>query len=741
MRLLSTLQRTLSLHFLLVAVLPALVLGMIAISLLHNHLENGVYERNRQLSGEIAATAEQFLMEVELDLGTVAGVLGDGAIIRPTAIDAYLDEVVRRSAWVESIYLLDEQRRVRHLGYDPRSQLRRDDLLATDFSHHETFIRNPVIDRPVWSDSFVSVLTGEPSVSLAIPVGSAVLLGNISLQSLGRQLQRFTPDERDHCAIVDHAGTLVASSDAALAMQRANYNDHPAIERVLHGGKMETILERHGSQTVLESTALIERTGWVAWIGVDMGARMAPVDDVRNLLIGILVMALMLAAGIALLDARRLMRPLLTFSEQAGQIGAGRYDVDLPPSGFIEIDRLAVAMQEMSHAVRDRELSLLDSEQRFRDLVNSIDGMVWELDIASGSYLFVSEQSEAMFGYPSVQWLDDPGFWAGHVHPEDLGSVVVHGSRNLTLRRKHDLEYRFITAQGRPMWVRDLITVIREGDEAIRLLGVTIDISQRKLVEGELQRYRDQLEELVAQRTSELKAVQRQLVEQERLAVLGQLTATVSHEIRNPLGTVANALFLLRETLGEECLTRVERALALAERNVERCDGIISELLDFSRRRELHFETIPLDRWLTEFLGEMFWPPAVSCVQDLAGGIVVQADPERLRRALVNVITNALQAMEGSPGRQELAISTRRLADRCEIVVRDSGCGIPPELMDRIFEPLFSTKNFGVGLGVPIIRNIMTDHGGGVDYRSRPGEGTTVTLWLPLANPAESAET
>jgi signal transduction histidine kinase len=129
----------------------------------------------------------------------------------------------------------------------------------------------------------------------------------------------------------------------------------------------------------------------------------------------------------------------------------------------------------------------------------------------------------------------------------------------------------------------------------------------------------------------------------------------------------------------------------------------------------------------------MVWPATVQCHWHFASGVTVMADPERLRRALVNVVTNALQAMEAKgAGEQHLEIATRQLSGRCEIVVRDSGEGIPEAIRERIFEPLFSTKNFGVGLGVPIIRNIMEDHGGGVDYRSEVGEGTTVTLWLPL---------
>ncbi len=728
----ATLRRTLSLHFLLVAILPATIFGLVAIGLLHKHLRAGIYERNRQLSAEIAANADQFLAEVEHSLKTVAGIIASGRVVRDGGIDDLLETVVRESSWLESIYLLDSRRHVRNLGFDERDGLRRDDYRDFDFSNHALFRQYPVIDRPVWSDSFVSLMTGEPAVTLVIPVGDGMLFGNISLRSLSQHLTRFAMDSLDSCAIIDHLGTLVASSNPDLTAQRVNFSDHPAVGRTLHGDG-ETVLVRQGDREVLESTAPIRHTGWVAWVGVDMGEKMVPVDHVRNLLAWILVAALLMASGVALLDAKRLMMPLSVLSGQAGQTGSGNYDFRLPPSGFVEIDGLAASLQAMSHAVRDREQLLLDSEQRFRQLVNSIDGVVWELDIPSGRYLFVSERSEQMFGYASSLWQSDPGFWACHVAAEDAERVVIRGRHSLALNEMRNLEYRFIAADGRPVWVRDLVTIIWDEHEPVRLLGVMIDISDRKRVEEELESYRASLEELVAQRTRELQAAQDELVRKERLAILGQLTATVSHEIRNPLGTVANSLYMFREALGSDCLGRVERPLALAERSVERCDGIIGELLDFTRRRTPQFEPLRIDDWLGEVLDEMIWPDGVRCCRRLESGTVVQGDSESLRRAVINVVNNALQAMEGKPAAEHLLdVVTRRQDDRCEIVVSDSGEGIPEELMDRIFEPLFSTKNFGVGLGVPIIRNIMTDHGGGVEYRSRVGEGTTVTLWLPL---------
>ena len=185
--------------------------------------------------------------------------------------------------------------------------------------------------------------------------------------------------------------------------------------------------------------------------------------------------------------------------------------------------------------------------------------------------------------------------------------------------------------------------------------------------------------------------------------------------------------------------SHLARPLQLAERNVERCDSIISDLLDFSRQRKIEKEAVAIDEWLAELLDELTFPADVICQWILNSQAVVSIDKERLRRVLVNVITNALQAMEEvSVTDKSLEINTLLADGRCEINVRDTGVGMSAEVMARIFEPMYSTKNFGVGLGVPIIKNLMEGHGGGVSDQSSPQKGTTVTLWLPSVQSHEN---
>jgi signal transduction histidine kinase len=241
------------------------------------------------------------------------------------------------------------------------------------------------------------------------------------------------------------------------------------------------------------------------------------------------------------------------------------------------------------------------------------------------------------------------------------------------------------------------------------------------------------LERRVVERTAELHAAQQALVQKERLSALGQLTATVAHELRNPLSVIQNTVFTMKQVLENKGIT-LERPVARIERSIGRCNRIISDLLDYSRQRELQRENRSLDEWLSRVVAEQVPPEKVRIELDLrATGLVASFDQERLRRVAINLIDNAVQAVaENGEGRSaEVVVGTRALSDGVEMFVRDNGPGIREDVLPRIFEPLFSTKSFGTGLGLPTVKQIVEAHGGRIDIVSQFGEGTSVRVWLP----------
>lgn len=259
-------------------------------------------------------------------------------------------------------------------------------------------------------------------------------------------------------------------------------------------------------------------------------------------------------------------------------------------------------------------------------------------------------------------------------------------------------------------------------------------------------RLNEDLEERIDERTAALRAAQDELLRNERLATLGQLTGTVSHELRNPLAAIRNSVFLLGEKIEGKGLG-VERLLERTERNVGRCNRIVSELLDYTRTKSLQLKSATLDLWLKEVLEEQKVPQRIRVSQEMqAPSLKLGFDPDRLRRAVINVFDNACQAMTEAAkvadpgGEQLLTVRTRACDDRAEMCFIDSGLGMTPEVLEKIFEPLYSTKGFGVGLGMPTVKQIMEQHGGGIEISSEPGQGTTVVLWLPRDSAKQAEE-
>jgi len=277
---------------------------------------------------------------------------------------------------------------------------------------------------------------------------------------------------------------------------------------------------------------------------------------------------------------------------------------------------------------------------------------------------------------------------------------------------------------------------------AINKMHVNLRQSFEALRENERQLKHQQvhLEELVGERTASLEAAQETLVRNERLATLGQLTATVSHELRNPLSAMQPSLYILRNSMDPEDM-KVRESVERIERNLKRCDRIIDELLDFTRITTLEFDKVNVDDWLKNVISELEIDPRIRIRWDLGlTGMLHSFDSERMRRAVANVVTNACQAMllrehgQAIDYQNVLSVQTKNAEQRLEIKIGDTGPGISAEILDKVFEPLFSTKNFGVGLGMPIVRQIMKLHRGGIEISSVPGEGATIILWLPKSS-------
>lgn len=371
--------------------------------------------------------------------------------------------------------------------------------------------------------------------------------------------------------------------------------------------------------------------------------------------------------------------------------------------------------ESLERRVEERTEELRASESRLRAILDNTPAEI-HLKDAEGRFLQINRQLEKSLGMTNESaW----GKTAYDIMPEAAArDIEAHDKAVMesgeAISREVELE-----RDGETFTYLSLRFPIPGPNGGIAGVGgVGTDITERVRVE------------------KALRDAQGELVRSERLSTLGQLTATVSHELRNPLGVVRASTFVLRKSIDPND-ARAQRTLERVERSVLRCDRIIDELLDFTRMKRIELQSTAVDAWLDEFLDEQELLPGVTLQRDLGlSGMELSFDRDRFRRAVINVFDNACQAMVGEgdenaePGAHVITVRSGRSNGRVEIVFEDNGAGIEPEVYEKIFEPLFSTKGFGVGLGLPVVKQIMEQHDGGIEIESEMGRGTRVTLWL-----------
>ncbi len=246
----------------------------------------------------------------------------------------------------------------------------------------------------------------------------------------------------------------------------------------------------------------------------------------------------------------------------------------------------------------------------------------------------------------------------------------------------------------------------------------------------------DQLERRIQARTADLQAAltqlrdtQDELLRKEKLATIGQLASSVGHELRNPLGVMMNAVYILERNIDapspktQECLRLLNAQIKLSER-------IVTDLLDSARSKSAQRRLVDVPMLLADQLQRVTVPPNVRVELSVDKGLPkTHVDPDQVGQILVNLLTNAAQAMTDKPG--VLSVRARNGQGRIRIDVRDNGPGVPVDLTEKIFEPLYTTKARGIGLGLSVSRSLAVANDGSLTVVNHPDGGAVFTLELP----------
>lgn len=221
------------------------------------------------------------------------------------------------------------------------------------------------------------------------------------------------------------------------------------------------------------------------------------------------------------------------------------------------------------------------------------------------------------------------------------------------------------------------------------------------------------------------------VVRHERLAAIGEMASALSHDLRTPLTSVSNSLFLIRVGIGEEAAGRLERHFEMADRQVARAVAIAQHLVDFVKPHEPQLERVDLAQLIAEALEALPPPGGVEVsVTNSPDAVTAYVDSGQITQVVSNLVSNSYDAMPGG-GSLHVAASTE--GPLAVITVADTGPGLDKAVAEQAFEPFFTTKHSGTGLGLAIVRRLIEGHGGTVSIETRVGSGTKFTVRIPVA--------
>lgn len=400
------------------------------------------------------------------------------------------------------------------------------------------------------------------------------------------------------------------------------------------------------------------------------------------------------------------------------------------------IQYMVALLQDITHRKQTEE-DLRRSEAQYRLLAENMVDVVWILD-TDLRFTYVSPSVTKLRGFTPQEVLAQSA--AETLTPSSMLTLFDNFNTYLPLIQmgpEHfttdtvTLELEQTRKDGGTVWTEALVRVLfNEQGRFTGFLGVSRDISERKRTDALLKAYSERLEEQVEERTRALSEAQEKLVRRERLAVMGQLAGSISHELRNPLNVIANCVYFL-QLVQPDAPDQVKQYLQNIENETRSAVKIISDLLDFSRIKAEGRLTVVIRDLVQNVIDRYPVPNNVQVQIDLTDDLPnASANPQQVFQILSNLISNACQAM---PEGGRLTISGAPKDGLLAVSVQDSGPGIEPENMKRLFEPLFTTRPKGIGLGLAICKNMVEANGGRIEVASEPGKGSVFTFTLPLA--------
>lgn len=650
--------------------------------------------------------------------------------------------------------------------------------------------------KPAWSPVYVWAAGTNIGITAVLPLygKDGAFLGvqqsALSLQYMSRFTKSLTAGHAGQAFIMERSGLLVASSADERVVRKTASGELERMSAVeshdplIRGsalnlkehfgdfskvaGAYRTNLEIDGEPHLVDAQVLSDDHGleWIVVGVVPESQFIGRVESNFHVTALLCLVALILAGAIGVVISHRITRPILRLTDAAKGLSSGKWDPEsLPTDRGDELGELASSFEQMADRTKDLvstlesrvaertetlavanarlereinerkrvEASLRSSEERLRLAFNAVNDALWDWDLEADQ-LYFSPRWWEMIGREPADLKTDPSIRLGMVHPDDLAKATVEIDEAIrAMANSFEVEVRLIHRDGHPIPVRSRGFVLRnEAGRAVRIVGTATDLTEQKRVEA------DRID------------WERRFHEARKFEGFGRMAGAIAHHLNNMLGAVMGNLELVLLEIPKEAgaAGKISDAMKASRRAAEMGRLMLTYLGKVEAKKE------PLD--LSEAVrdGLLLLRSSLSSKIDLDAGLppdgpVLLLDGTQINQVLTNLVLNASEAIGDTEGRIRVSVAVVKSTDipvsrffpadwvpgpedHAVLAVEDTGCGMDSATRERIFDPFFSTRFMGRGMGLPVVLGLIRAYGGAVAVESTPGIGSFFRVYLPM---------
>ena len=711
----KSLKTSLAITFLLAVILPFLLMVVATFVTSFSFVNREINAKNIQLANLVAVTIDHSLENIKHELEGVVTFL-DIKSLSPTEISSYLNDLLKKHPEFSSLQIVSHAGTVLHTAPFDQS------LIGNDVSYY-SFFQDLSDKAPIhWSWSFQSLQTNAPTVTVSLYLNNYILTAFLNLNEIISHFDDVADKGNLMIAVLDQQGTFIFHSEKKKVHESDMEKNYFLLKNISFT-RVTKFRFAVDNQDYFYYARKIKTAGWTAIVYKLESEVYRPINNLILWLLAAVIPLFSYVFIFLLAKIKTLSQSVYEIIKHTKAVASGDYDFQVKSSNFLEVNELMENFNTMAKNIKARQMELVESRKQLRKA---------QIIARIGAFEYCPREDKIVLSNDLLNLLDILSTDYDHraksffdlIHKDDLKKVMEIFQASQSGGDLSEFSCRVLLPDG---VIKYLFVSFEKNNEPDQIKGIIQDISHQREEEAQM------------------RELENQLVHAQKNEAIGNLASGIAHDFNNILSGILGNVEIMQMNLAKdhpayEYLKGINQAIFRAK-------DLTKQILTFSRKTDVENGLVEVTDLLEETikLFKVTVSPRVRIESDIPDSkIYIQGNDTSIQQVIMNLGTNAYHALEGKDGTVSFVLKKEYVEHHptlstgyyATFSVKDTGIGIDPQNMPKIFEPYFTTKEVGkgTGLGLSVTKAIIDKHRGLISVDSKPGHGSTFLFYLPLVD-------